>query len=90
MHVVLRIRGHGEAYRKSCDEKGRRMDHRALLLVSRTLGHNRVNVVAWNYLLKNERNMGRDMCMMIYIFTVYYIELYFATVLTEISRIGVG
>ena len=30
------------------------------------------------------------MCMMIYIFTVYYIELYFATVFTEISRMGVG
>ena len=48
-------RGSGRRYQSEVyccrgDEKGRKMDRRALLLVSRALGHNRVNVVAENYL----------------------------------------
>lgn len=48
-------RGSGKRYQSEVyccrgDEKGRKLDRRALLLVSRALGHNRVNVVAENYL----------------------------------------
>ena len=50
VHPNTNIKYKSEVYYCRGDEKGRRLDRKAMLIASKALGHNRVDVIASNYL----------------------------------------